>query len=470
MRSIVKALLALPVLASLAAAEPRPPNRPVAPSQGQPNAADSKPGDKSSPDPAPPSRIAPAAEKTRPPADRAGGRDIARPNAPVADRPVLKKPMVFYIATGQDACGPGCHEWIAAEGEFDTGAPQRLRKLLARPRATKMPIYFHSPGGLAPPSVTIGRLLREKGMTAGVSRTFPEKCVNLDDNACTALKQTGEVLAAELHSVGTCSSACVFAVIGAKVRQIPPGARLGVHESRITLLRNGVVVSVSDTSETHIPGGITRHRSYVRDMGIDVRLLELAANVPHKSIYFLKRDEIVSLRIDTRPFQETPWLVMHEARPNVTKFLSEAKGPNHSRHRVSMIRLECALDRSGTVYGVPPAPPKYSVSVIYIKGLESEDPDPKPQYKFAFGDQSFLFPKAAKVSTIDALDTGGRFEIRGRIHSAEFLERLESADRIEIAMVDEPGRTLDTIKLSTQGLTRALATMRQKCAEWPVAR
>jgi hypothetical protein len=57
-------------------------------------------------------------------------------------------PVVFYVAKGEpNACGPGCREWIAAEGTFDRDAPQRLRALLNRLGQRKLPIYFHSPGG-----------------------------------------------------------------------------------------------------------------------------------------------------------------------------------------------------------------------------------------------------------------------------------------------------------------------------------
>src|SRR5215470_18899131 len=36
---------------------------------------------------------------------------------------VRSEPMIFVAATGEpNACGQGCSEWIAGEGEFDEGA------------------------------------------------------------------------------------------------------------------------------------------------------------------------------------------------------------------------------------------------------------------------------------------------------------------------------------------------------------
>jgi len=43
-------------------------------------------------------------------------------------------PMIFYLAKGDDdACGPGCGEWIAAEGQIEVDTAQRLRTFLTRP-------------------------------------------------------------------------------------------------------------------------------------------------------------------------------------------------------------------------------------------------------------------------------------------------------------------------------------------------
>lgn len=467
MRAIVNVVSALPLLAAVAAAEPQPASAQAA---AQSNKTDS--GDRVvSPPPPPAVHPAPGdVQKVRVPTDRAPGRDTRRPQDAPPERPArVTRPMVFYIATAPDGCGPGCHRWIAAEGAFDAGAAERLRKLLARPDVAKLPIFFHSPGGLIAPSLAIGRMLRTKGMTAGVSVTRPEQCAKLEENACTVIKQKGEVLAAELHSTGTCLSACVFSVIGAKVRQIPPGARLGVHESRITRTRNGDVVSVTSPSETHIPGGITRYRSYVRDMGIDDQLLDLAAKTPHRSIYILSRDEIARLRIDARTFQETPWLVIRENPPYVAKLMSEAKGPNNSQHLISMVRLECTRDASRAVRGMAAAPAN-SISVIYVRGLGTDGPEAKRRYKFAVGDRNFLFSRAPRVRTINSLAAGGQFEVRVEIQPAEIFEKLDNVDRIEIAAVDEPAGAPAPVNLSTSGLARAFDVLRLRCADQQAAR
>src|SRR5262245_65789191 len=98
----------------------------------------------------------------------------------VSAQPDLE-PMIFFVAKGApNACGPGCSEWIAAEGYFDAGAPERLRAVLARAGNRNLPIYLQSPGGFIDEAMVIGRFLREHQMTAGVARTIPDACAARD--------------------------------------------------------------------------------------------------------------------------------------------------------------------------------------------------------------------------------------------------------------------------------------------------
>ena len=56
--------------------------------------------------------------------------ELARPD-PAVPNAALTTPIEFYLAHGDaDACGPGCSEWIAADGKIDVGAADRFRQLL----------------------------------------------------------------------------------------------------------------------------------------------------------------------------------------------------------------------------------------------------------------------------------------------------------------------------------------------------
>src|ERR1043166_5490399 len=75
----------------------------------------------------------------------------AQPRQPSSVRPErASTAIVFYLAKGApDACGPGCSEWIAAEGPVDGQAALRLRALLSRLPNTRLPGFFHLTGGSA---------------------------------------------------------------------------------------------------------------------------------------------------------------------------------------------------------------------------------------------------------------------------------------------------------------------------------
>jgi hypothetical protein len=78
---------------------------------------------------------------------------------------VRNEPIIFIHATGEpNACGRGCSEWIAGEGQFDENASQRFWEFLAGLPKRDLPIFFNSDGGLLREALQIGSLLRENRM------------------------------------------------------------------------------------------------------------------------------------------------------------------------------------------------------------------------------------------------------------------------------------------------------------------
>src|SRR4029079_3683295 len=59
---------------------------------------------------------------------------LARPQRSRAKQieSIAREPMIFFVAKGgPNACGPGCSQWIAAQGNFDEKSEDRFRTLLA---------------------------------------------------------------------------------------------------------------------------------------------------------------------------------------------------------------------------------------------------------------------------------------------------------------------------------------------------
>src|SRR5262245_2823750 len=382
----------------------------------------------------------------------------AAPQAP-AKAAQQAPPMIFYLAKGEDgACGEGCNEWIAAEGRFDSDTAQRLRTFLTRIGKHKLPIFFHSLGGNGVVAMTMGRLLREREMTAGVYETIPVGCVGVSEQACRTLKQSGQVLPATLRNVANCSSACVFALIGAKVRLVPPGARLGVHAGKVIVpWAEGRRIGYSDqqiASFQRVRQGelSAKARRYVQEMKVDVRLFDLMSKVPHESVYFLSSNEIAAFGIDTRETREAHWIAT-EMLPRqlwTMKYFVEANGQDRKELHTSVIRLECG---DGAL-----------TKLSYFRSLgQGETGAAQKAIKFAAGDQSASLTSYGSPFKMEAIETGTSYNLWYAYARYDLFETAAARQVVELVESGQAGTTPRITRLSTAGLAHAIAALRQRC-------
>jgi hypothetical protein len=369
-------------------------------------------------------------------------------------------PMVFYLAKGEPGfCGPACSEWIAAEGRFDEGAAQRLRALLSRMGNRKLPILFHSSGGLATTASEIGRLLRDREMTAGVYQTIPAGCAGASEQGCRALKQAGQVLPAALRNDARCDSACVFALIGAKVRQVPPVARLGIHSIKL-VVEWGHAPSYSERQmesyeKRRLAEINAKYRRYVQEMKVDVRLFDLILQVPHESIHYLSRDEIVQFGIDNREFQETRWDAPDLGTPELwgLKFFVERPAKDRKELHTSFLRISCqSLQR---------------VSITYFRNAGSGEPGAGTAMKLAAGDRVATLSRFGSVVKMDAVEPGASYMSWATLSSFDFIEAVAARDTIEISEPGDAEAVVRVTKLSTAGLPQTISALRQRCGPKP---
>jgi hypothetical protein len=267
----------------------------------------------------------------------------------------LPPPVVFFLARGEpNACGPGCQEWIAADGTFDAGADGRLRAFLKKLGPRKLPIFFHSPGGSIAAGLGIGRLMRERGLTAGVGWTVPQGCDprQAREEACDRLKRSGRDLPAQLDTARTmCNSSCVYALVGAAVREIGAGVQLGIHSSSISfsLKRTDGAGHVTRVPAKVPPAmmrmamqaGYDRVAAYLREMGISPGLLAAAREVGNDRLRFLSRGELVAFGIDRRDFVEGAWWFVDQPTGASAVKVIEARDPAAGPFHKMVLRLAC---------------------------------------------------------------------------------------------------------------------------------
>lgn len=218
-----------------------------------------------------------------------------------------KEPLTFFVAQGsENACGAGCSRWIAVEGQFDKGAAGRFSAFVKRADAAQLPVFLHSTGGLTDEGIALGRFLRTSGVRAGVALSKTD-CVGSKSIECKTAKAAGRPVTATFDSKNAvCSSACVFALLGATARSIPADVKLGVHSTAYFCFKeDGRVLQPVGKSKdavecrSQIAARAQQLTRYIADMGIDGELISVMNSIPSSRIRYLTRDEIRRYGIET---------------------------------------------------------------------------------------------------------------------------------------------------------------------------
>ena len=264
-----------------------------------------------------------------------------------------KRPMVFFLAKGPaGACGPGCGEWIAAEGKFVPGTAQRLRDFLATLARHDLPIFFHSAGGVVGEAVRTGNILHERTMAAGVGRTTTEQCrVFARADPCQREIAAGAAIKAQLRAgEGQCHSACVIALVGASSRRVAAGALIGIHSARLDAKLKQEVMQRSPGIEITVSGVHATMEQYLAAMGIDPALQQLAAKVDARRLYMLSRDEIARFGIVPGERFETPWASFTDRNKQLFAIKAITRAVEGSEHRRVVAHFRCVRGRVFFVY------------------------------------------------------------------------------------------------------------------------
>ena len=203
--------------------------------------------------------------------------------APTPDRPPvggigqLPDAMIFYVARGTvGACGPGCSEWIAAEGSVLWDTHKRLINILDRTAGRKLPVVIHSWGDSdLSVAMSLGRILRSRGIDATMGPTEVEACRGKPEADCFALKRLGGPLDAKLKlPQDPCDFACVMILAGGVHRTLPAGARVMLTGMSVY---NRLAPNVSKDERNGVTARYSQlFRIYLREMGVETELLDIA--------------------------------------------------------------------------------------------------------------------------------------------------------------------------------------------------
>jgi hypothetical protein len=383
-----------------------------------------------------------------------------------------RQPMMFFVAKGgPNACGPGCSEWIAAEGMIDPDAAQRFRDFLATLPRRDLPVFLNSIGGIAGQGIVLGATLREHRMTVGVGRTIPEGCrqAAANDDACRSVMRAKREHRARLATEGArCISACVYALVGGSVRQVARDAQIGIHSVRLP----------RSPSREWMPGVDDVHnllKRYMVEMGVDPGLTDAAAKVSADGVRYLSRDEIARFGLETRGVYETLWMPYENfsnqfvVLKSVTQ-ASEAGGKDY--YRTTNVRIWCTGGGVGLWF-------------VYQREPWSDETGLPPVARLVAGDSSYTL-RAGETKGASGGEKGrtsgeiiAAFEIEsGRAKAGseqqfvavgwEFLRNAIAAPSIVISEAAAPEGSpaaSRVVTLSTGGLSKALEPLQKNCGE-----
>lgn len=362
---------------------------------------------------------------------------------------LFEGPIDFYIARGPaDACGPGCNEWIAAEGKFDGGAAARFKAFLDSPGRRRLPVFFHSPGGVLADAISMAQLLREYRMSAGVARTSIPGCTmqRRPGGNCDRLVKSGNIIEARLEmDKGQCHSACVFALAGAPRRTIASGALIGIHSPRTdALLWKKYVDSHPDARRLSDEERQLGLWHFVLTLGIDPQIVDLAANVGSKALYLLSRDEIEHFGLNSHGTFETAWLQHDEAHGRFTVVKAMTVTPAAGGASTAMIQLACYRGQG--------------YELTFFRPLAKDEYAPGSSVKLSAGaGEIVLNPGFVSVSNAAYWTNGVRIED---------VQKMAAEPAVNLRITFPPAAAPPwSARISTAGLTSALNELQIKCAQ-----
>ena len=145
-------------------------------------------------------------------------------------------------------------------------------------------------------AISIGRIFRERGIDVSVGQAIADRCGDLSESDCGALKRSGVALHASLSSIRICDLACVLILAGGVRRTLPEDTTVLIQSTQIT---NRLGLNVSEESREGLHARFREQiKLYFTQMGVDPALADtIDANYESARNTQLSRADVVRFRI-----------------------------------------------------------------------------------------------------------------------------------------------------------------------------
>jgi hypothetical protein len=208
--------------------------------------------------------------------------------------------MVF---SEHDPCGGGnsysCRPFILAKGQIQADTAQQFRQFIQNRRdKSHATVFFDSSGGNLAGALALGRAIRQLSFDTYVGTRYVD---------VLTIPRNGKIDIQDrvLSQSPICASACAYAFLGGRLRTVGDGASILIHQFRSLH---------GDQGEQNAQAILSTVSRYVREMGVDLRLVELASATPNDRTQTIGKEQAISLAIDNSRRPEANWAI--SVQPN----------------------------------------------------------------------------------------------------------------------------------------------------------
>lgn len=232
---------------------------------------------------------------------------------------VRKLPMRFEWV----ACQGPCRGWVSATGVITAETPKAFDEFARDRDLAGATMVLDSTGGSVNDTIALGRRWRALGVLTTVGATIDSP-------------RSGSGVAAVAPNA-SCESMCVFLLLSGKVRYVPSGARVRVHQIWMgDRAEDARAASYTAQDLMIVERDIGRLAKYTFDMGGAGDLLELALGVPPwEALHELSPAELLRTNVVTtnvvadvfpRLRDESPPVARLPSKPVQDRIVSGAAG------------------------------------------------------------------------------------------------------------------------------------------------
>jgi hypothetical protein len=195
--------------------------------------------------------------------------------------------MTFGWISPCEGIGRICERRILAKGEIEWDSGAKLRAFIEEQQShdgqsqwRDVELCFDSPGGDLEGALRLGAIIRSFQLDTCVESQYFAPLVT---NEATAMS------APDSSRPTVCASACVFALAAGVHRAVSTGARIGMHQ---------FAGENRELGQRRTQLAMTELTQYLERNGVERKLLDSAAHVPHWMIRYLSAQEVSDTNLD----------------------------------------------------------------------------------------------------------------------------------------------------------------------------